>query len=57
MTDTSPDHIPAHVKNSYVNCSEYTRAPRLTPLPSVVDTSATAPPARPSASVRLEVVR
>ncbi|QLQ36694.1 hypothetical protein [Micromonospora robiginosa] len=57
MTDTSPDHIPAHVKNSYVNCSEYARTPRLTPLPSVGDPGATAPSARPPATVRLEVVR
>ncbi|XTZ18084.1 hypothetical protein ACQSSU_12290 [Micromonospora echinospora] len=30
---SSPDHIPAHVKGSYVNCSEYAREARLTPPP------------------------
>ncbi|WP_158273781.1 hypothetical protein [Micromonospora sp. RP3T] len=53
MTDTSPDHIPAHVKNSYVNCSEYTRAPRLTPPPTVAGADGSVPPA----PVRLVVVR
>ncbi|MBB5874412.1 hypothetical protein F4553_007846 [Allocatelliglobosispora scoriae] len=27
------DHIPAHVKGSYVNCEQYARQPRLTPTP------------------------
>ncbi|MEV0001758.1 hypothetical protein AB0H28_05645 [Micromonospora sp. NPDC050980] len=57
MTDTSPDHIPAHVKSSYVNCSEYTRAPRLTPLPAGVGPEKAVPSARPSEPVRLAVVR
>ncbi|GAA1626675.1 hypothetical protein ACFQY4_14180 [Catellatospora bangladeshensis] len=30
---STPDHIPAHVKNSYVNCEGYGRRPRLTPAP------------------------
>ncbi|MET7468146.1 hypothetical protein ACFYON_08295 [Micromonospora sp. NPDC005686] len=57
MTETTPDHIPAHVKNSYVNCSEYTRAPRLTPPPSegradaVVLTLRPSAPAAPSVGV------
>ena len=49
MTDTTPDHIPAHVKNSYVNCSEYTRAPRLTPPPAAGEADNGAP-----AGVRFE---
>ncbi|MEU1755760.1 hypothetical protein ABZ436_24310 [Micromonospora matsumotoense] len=28
-----PDHFPAHVKGSYVNCQEYAREVRLTPPP------------------------
>ncbi|MEU8314723.1 hypothetical protein [Micromonospora sp. NPDC048887] len=40
MTDTLPAHIPAHVKNSYPTCSEYTRSPRLTPLPAAVSVEA-----------------
>ncbi|WBB71275.1 hypothetical protein O7602_16060 [Micromonospora sp. WMMD1128] len=50
MTDTSPDHIPAHVKNSYVNCSEYTRAPRLTPPPAGAATDRVVPPATAGAT-------
>ncbi|MDW3848687.1 hypothetical protein ACIBM8_24290 [Micromonospora aurantiaca] len=49
MTDTTPDHIPAHVKNSYVNCSEYTRAPRLTPPPADVRGDAVVLSLRPAA--------
>ncbi|WP_176308843.1 hypothetical protein [Micromonospora sp. NBS 11-29] len=52
MTDTSPDHIPAHVKGSYVNCSEYTRAPRLTPPPTSAPTDA---PTAPQRALRLVV--
>ncbi|MEV4846052.1 hypothetical protein AB0K20_22895 [Micromonospora matsumotoense] len=29
-----PDHVPAHVKGSYVNCEEYAREVRLTPPPA-----------------------
>lgn len=53
MTDTSPDHIPAHVKNSYPTCSEYTRALRPTPPPTTAGTDGTAP----TAPARLVVVR
>ncbi|MCX4472606.1 hypothetical protein OOK41_20235 [Micromonospora sp. NBC_01655] len=28
-----PDHFPAHVKGSYVNCAEYTRPAQLTAVP------------------------
>ncbi|MBM7081936.1 hypothetical protein [Micromonospora humidisoli] len=28
-----PDHFPAHVKGSYVNCDQYDREARLTPPP------------------------
>ncbi|WP_158603448.1 hypothetical protein [Micromonospora radicis] len=47
MTDNSPEHIPAHVKNTYVNCSAYTRAPQLTPPPAgaFADSTGTVTPA------------
>ncbi|WFE39938.1 hypothetical protein [Micromonospora sp. WMMD998] len=50
MTDTSPDHIPAHVKSSYVNCSEYARAARLTPPPAATVVTAAPAPAGPGAT-------
>ncbi|MEU1812644.1 hypothetical protein O7622_22605 [Micromonospora sp. WMMD1076] len=53
MTDNSPDHIPAHVKNSYVNCSEYTRSPRLTPPPAGTDAAvASLRPLTPAGATR-----
>ncbi|MEU8261483.1 hypothetical protein AB0C02_12795 [Micromonospora sp. NPDC048999] len=39
MTNVEPDHFPAHVKNSYVNCDEYVREARLTPPPPPVAAS------------------
>ncbi|WBB80367.1 hypothetical protein O7606_03020 [Micromonospora sp. WMMD882] len=45
MTDITPDHFPAHVKSSYVNCSEYARAARLTPPPAATATTAADRPA------------
>ncbi|WFE39273.1 hypothetical protein [Micromonospora sp. WMMD998] len=53
MTDTSPDHIPAHVKNSYPTCNEYTRTPRLTPPPTDAGTDGAAP----AVPARLVIVR